>query len=46
MAEHLYAAPKSGPGEGGGPPPDGHPDGAAPGPKPDDVIDVEFEEKK
>jgi molecular chaperone DnaK len=46
MAEHLYAAPKSSPGEGGGPPPDGHPDGAAAGPKPDDVIDVEFEEKK
>jgi molecular chaperone DnaK len=46
MAEHLYSAPKPGGEHGpepgsGGPPPDG-----AEGGKPEDVIDVEFEEKK
>ncbi|QEH38337.1 Chaperone protein DnaK [Aquisphaera giovannonii] len=52
MAEHLYASssPGAGPGAGGpaGPGgPHGHPDGANGGAaKPDDVIDVEFEEKK
>jgi molecular chaperone DnaK len=49
MSEHLYAAPRGGPGPGpgDGPPPHEAPpgDGAA-GPKPEDVIDVEFEEKK
>jgi molecular chaperone DnaK len=47
MAEHLYSkagGPEAGPqGPGGGPSPDG---GAEQGPKPEDVIDVEFEEKK
>ena len=47
MSEHLYSAPGGAPGGGEGP-------GAAPGPganggpqagKPEDVIDVEFEEK-
>jgi molecular chaperone DnaK len=47
MAEHLYAGAKPGPGTGpgsadGGP----SPNGGAAGPKPEDVIDVEFEEKK
>jgi molecular chaperone DnaK len=54
MAEHLYAASAS-PGAGGAgaaegqPPPDGSaggPNGGHGGGKPDDVIDVEFEEKK
>jgi molecular chaperone DnaK len=51
MAEHLYAGPKTGPGPGsdtgpapGGPSSDGGTGG--PGGKPEDVIDVEFEEKK
>jgi hypothetical protein len=50
MAEHLYASgPQPGagdmpPGGPGGPPPPGA-DGPG-GPKPEDVIDVEFEEKK
>ncbi len=53
MAEHLYASSSrnagAGPGPGAAGPggPQGH--GEAPGggaPKPDDVIDVEFEEKK
>jgi molecular chaperone DnaK len=47
MAEHLYSkggGPEAGPqAPGGGPSPDG---GAESGPKPEDVIDVEFEEKK
>jgi molecular chaperone DnaK len=47
MAEHLYSkagGPDAGPqAPGGGPSPDG---GAEQGPKPEDVIDVEFEEKK
>jgi molecular chaperone DnaK len=47
MAEHLYAsnAATGGPGDGAGaaPPP---PTGDGPGGKPDDVIDVEFDEKK
>ncbi len=55
MSEHLYAAgsaPGGGPGPGGAA---GHPRGDGPGPsanggsdgqKPEDVIDVEFEEKK
>jgi molecular chaperone DnaK len=54
MAEHLYAGPKSSGGPGAGPGPgsagpggDPHPGGhGGPGGKPDDVIDVEFEEKK
>jgi hypothetical protein len=44
MAEHLYSkagGPEAAP--GGGPSPDG---GAQPEAKPEDVIDVEFEEKK
>ncbi|HEV3122756.1 MAG TPA: Hsp70 family protein, partial [Isosphaeraceae bacterium] len=53
MAEHLYASSATKPGEAGpgaAPPPPG-PDGSSPnggqaGGKPDDVIDVEFEEKK
>jgi molecular chaperone DnaK len=48
MAEHLYAGAKPAPGAGPGPGPaheDGSPNGGA-GPKPEDVIDVEFEEKK
>jgi molecular chaperone DnaK len=49
MSEHLYAASQPGPAPGPGdvPPPHGAAptDGAA-GPKPEDVIDVEFEEKK
>jgi len=48
MAEHLYAGAKTPPGAGPGPGP--APDGASPnggaGGKPEDVIDVEFEEKK
>jgi molecular chaperone DnaK len=51
MAEHLYGGPKTGPGSdsatGPGPgaaSPNGGNDG--PGSKPEDVIDVEFEEKK
>jgi molecular chaperone DnaK len=51
MAEHLYGGPKTGPGPdsatGPGPgaaSPNGGNDG--PGSKPEDVIDVEFEEKK
>jgi len=48
MAEHLYAGAKTPPGAGPGPGPG--PDGGAhnggAGPKPEDVIDVEFEEKK
>jgi molecular chaperone DnaK len=49
MAEHLYAGTKpgpgsdTGPGPGGASPDDGH---GGPGGKPEDVIDVEFEEKK
>jgi molecular chaperone DnaK len=48
MTEHLYAAPKGGPGAGpgDGPPPHGAPTDGATGSKPEDVIDVEFEEKK
>jgi len=56
MSEHLYAAAGSAPGGGPGPgDAAGHPRGAGPGPsanggsdgqKPEDVIDVEFEEKK
>jgi molecular chaperone DnaK len=47
MSEHLYAAPKPGAGPGDGPPPHGAaPGDGDPGPKPEDVIDVEFEEKK
>ncbi len=55
MTEHLYAAKpgaQAGPGgpgaaAGPGPGPGASPFGeAGPGPKPDDVIDVEFEEKK
>jgi molecular chaperone DnaK len=45
MAEHLYAsqsAPGAGPGPGAEPPPSSNGGGA----KPEDVIDVEFEEKK
>ena len=41
MSEHLYAATAA-----GAEAPAAGPDGAAPGGKPDDVIDVEFEEKK
>jgi molecular chaperone DnaK len=52
MAEHLYAGAKTPPGPGAGPGPgpgpvpggDSHNGGA--GAKPEDVIDVEFEEKK
>jgi molecular chaperone DnaK len=53
MAEHLYSAGASpggvGPGPGPGPGPGAagpSPDGGATGSKPEDVIDVEFEEKK
>ncbi len=51
MAEHLYGGPKTGPGPGSdtGPGPGGtSPNGGngGPGGKPEDVIDVEFEEKK
>jgi molecular chaperone DnaK len=49
MAEHLYSSGQPGAGAGQGPPPDagGPPPGAdGAGPKPEDVIDVEFEEKK
>ena len=50
MAEHLYAGPKSGAGPGTRtgrrPPPGGGFNGGAQGPKPEDIIDVEFEEKK
>ncbi|MGO9464009.1 MAG: molecular chaperone DnaK [Isosphaeraceae bacterium] len=48
MAEHLYAGAKSPPEAGPGPGPvpgDASPNGGAGG-KPEDVIDVEFEEKK
>jgi molecular chaperone DnaK len=46
MAEHLYAGAKTGPGpQAGSAPGDGPPNGGPSG-KPDDVIDVEFEEKK
>jgi molecular chaperone DnaK len=50
MAEHLYAGAKPGPGPGAGPeagpPPGGASPNGGPGGKPEDVIDVEFEEKK
>ncbi len=57
MAEHLYSAgagqpggggegPGAGPGPGPGFGPGGHSHDGGAGPKPDDVIDVEFEEKK
>lgn len=50
MAEHLYAAspggPGAGPGAGAAPGGDGAANGGAQGSKADDVIDVEFEEKK
>jgi molecular chaperone DnaK len=50
MAEHLYAGAKPGPGAGPGPGPGPADGGPSPnggsGPKPEDVIDVEFEEKK
>src|SRR4051812_49412444 len=52
MAEHLYATPGAsggpgeGPGPGGGPGAAASPNGGAEGHKPEDVIDVEFEEKK
>jgi molecular chaperone DnaK len=48
MAEHLYAGPKTPPGAGPGPgpAPDGGPHNGGAGGKPEDVIDVEFEEKK
>ncbi len=55
MAEHLYAkggpagGPGAGPGPGPGPGPGASPNGGTDGPggaKPEDVIDVEFEEKK
>ena len=48
MAEHLYAGAKPGPGAGpeAGPPPGGASPNGGPGGKPEDVIDVEFEEKK
>ena len=48
MAEHLYAGPKAGAGAGpeAGPPPGGASPNGGPGGKPEDVIDVEFEEKK
>jgi molecular chaperone DnaK len=49
MAEHLYAAsgsPGGGPGGAPGPGPTGEPSGGPDGQKPEDVIDVEFEEKK
>ena len=46
MSEHLYAGAKTAPGAGEAGAHEGpSPDGAA-GAKPDDVIDVEFEEKK
>lgn len=49
MAEHLYSSAKPGPGGGEGPPPGAggpHAGGDGPTGKPEDVIDVEFEEKK
>ena len=49
MAEHLYSSGPAGAGAGEGPPPGagGPPPGAdGAGPAPEDVIDVEFEEKK
>ena len=50
MSEHLYAAPGASgePGAGAGPVPHAaeNPNGGADGHKPEDVIDVEFEEKK
>jgi len=48
MTEHLYAGAKTAPGAGPGAPPpgDGPAHDGAHGPKPEDVIDVEFEEKK
>jgi molecular chaperone DnaK len=45
MAEHLYAA-NAAPGPGAGPGPATEPPSSNGGGKPDDVIDVEFEEKK
>jgi len=46
MTDHLNAGGKTAPGAGAAPPGDaGSHDGAG-GPKPEDVIDVEFEEKK
>ena len=44
MAEHLYAAASAGTQAGGGG--TASPNGGAQAPKPEDVIDVEFEEKK
>jgi len=47
MSEHLYAEAKTAPGAGTPPPPDdGSSHDGPQGPKPEDVIDVEFEEKK
>jgi hypothetical protein len=48
MAEHLYAASGAagGPAAGPGPGAAASPNGGAEGQKPEDVIDVEFEEKK
>jgi molecular chaperone DnaK len=50
MAQHLYAsagpAPGAGPGADAGPTTSAPPNGGADGQKPEDVIDVEFEEKK
>ncbi len=46
MSEHLYAGAKTAPGAGAPPPGDGPSHDGAGGPKPEDVIDVEFEEKK
>ncbi|QDV32517.1 molecular chaperone DnaK [Tautonia plasticadhaerens] len=50
MSEHLYAASQAGPGAGGpeasGPGPEAGGDGPQGGVSPEDVIDVEFEEKK
>ncbi|MGO8903449.1 MAG: molecular chaperone DnaK, partial [Isosphaeraceae bacterium] len=50
MAEHLYSAggpgAGAGAGPGTGPGPSASPNGGDGSPKPEDVIDVEFEEKK
>jgi molecular chaperone DnaK len=46
MAEHLYSAAKPGADHGPGPAAAGPPPDGAEGAKPEDVIDVEFEEKK